>query len=441
MAQDRIGFVSGTIACTLGIFLGDVWLYLSGRWFGRPWLGRAPLKWLVSPEAVARSARWFERRGALVIFLSRFIPGTRLPTYLAAGILRMSFWRFTVALFVPVALWTPLLVGLAWLLGEQVFGLFERFSRYAIPGMVAALVLVWTVVAVGGKLVTHEGRRQLVGWWRRKVAWEFWPPWAFYPPVVLYVLWLGLRYRSLTLFTLANPAIPASGFIGESKSAILGALDPATVARYRVIAAELPLAEKLAAVQTFQDELGLGFPIVLKPDAGQRGQGVTVARTSEEVEQYFRRSTGDAIVQEHVAGAELGIFYVRMPGQTQGEVFAITDKRLPEVAGDGRRSLARLILDDRARSRWRAPTSSGKKTGSTTCRGPASGSSWSRSVPTAAGRSFSMVRRTVLPSSSVPSTPSARGSRASTSAASICAPRRSTPFVPAGASRCSSSTA
>lgn len=346
VARDRISFVEGTLACMAGIFLGDVWLYLSGRWLGRPWLSRAPLKWLVSAEAVGRSARWFERRGALVIFLSRFVPGTRLPTYVAAGMLHMGFWRFTLSLFIPVALWTPLLVGLAWFLGEQVFALFEIFSRWAALGLGAALVLVWTIVAVGGKLVTHEGRRQLVGWWRRKVAWEFWPPWAFYPPVVLYVLWLGLRYRSLTLFTLANPAIPASGFIGESKSAILGALDPAVVARYRVITAGLPLAEKLAAVRAFQTELGSSFPIVLKPDAGQRGQGVIVSRSEEEVEQYFRQAMGDAIVQEHVAGPELGIFYVRMPGEPRGEVFAITDKRLPEVVGDGQRSLARLILDD-----------------------------------------------------------------------------------------------
>jgi len=51
---------------------------------------------------------------------------------------------------------------------------------------------------------------------------EFWPPFVFYyPPVVAYIAYLGIRFRSWTLFTAANPAIPASGFVGESKSEIL----------------------------------------------------------------------------------------------------------------------------------------------------------------------------------------------------------------------------
>ena len=48
--------------------------------------------------------------------------------------------------------------------------------------------------------------------------------WAFYPPVLFYVIWLGLKYRSLLLFTAANPGIPAGGVVGESKWDILRAL-------------------------------------------------------------------------------------------------------------------------------------------------------------------------------------------------------------------------
>jgi hypothetical protein len=58
-------------------------------------------------------------------------------------------------------------------------------------------------------------RRQIVGRLRRVTRWEFWPPWAFYPPVVMYLFYLGLKYRNLTLFTAANPGIPDGGFIGN----------------------------------------------------------------------------------------------------------------------------------------------------------------------------------------------------------------------------------
>ena len=53
------------------------------------------------------------RRGPIVILVSRFTPGTRVVTYLAAGLLRTSFWRFALFLAIAVALWTPLLVGIA----------------------------------------------------------------------------------------------------------------------------------------------------------------------------------------------------------------------------------------------------------------------------------------------------------------------------------------
>src|SRR5712692_10474255 len=45
VAQGRIDFVAAALACFLGIFVGDVLLFLAGRYLGRPALGRAPLRW------------------------------------------------------------------------------------------------------------------------------------------------------------------------------------------------------------------------------------------------------------------------------------------------------------------------------------------------------------------------------------------------------------
>src|SRR5215469_7715492 len=67
-------------------------------------------------------------------------------------------------------------------------------------------------------------RRRLIGRVGRWSRWEFWPPYLFYPPVIAYIAYLGLRFRSLTLFTAANPAMPAGGFVGESKHEVLGHL-------------------------------------------------------------------------------------------------------------------------------------------------------------------------------------------------------------------------
>jgi hypothetical protein len=175
--------------------------------------------------------------------------------------------------------------------------------------------------------------------------------WAFYPPVVLYILHLALRHRSLTLFTAANPAIPGGGFVGESKGAILQGLAhaPDRVARWELICASLPPDERLARAESFLERHALGYPVVLKPDTGERGSGVRVIRTLAELGGYLARAGGDTLIQEFVEGREFGVFYYRYPGESRGRIFSITDKRIPAVTGDGRRTLEALILaDDRA---------------------------------------------------------------------------------------------
>jgi hypothetical protein len=174
--------------------------------------------------------------------------------------------------------------------------------------------------------------RLLLSRWRRLTRWEFWPLWAFYPPVVLYILWLALKHRSLALFTAANPAIPAGGFVGESKSEILRQLPEEFVARYELV-----------------DSPPASYPVVLKPDAGQRGLGVAVVHTRQEAEEYFQIKRGATIAQEYVPGCEFGVFYYRYPNEPRGHIFSITEKRFPSVTGDGQRTLEELILrDDRA---------------------------------------------------------------------------------------------
>ncbi len=94
---------------------------------------------------------------------------------------------------------------------------------------------------------------------------------------------------------------------------------------------------------------GLQFPVVLKPDAGQRGDGVSIVRSSEQLQEYLAHSSFPAVLQEYVPGEEFGVFYYRYPADGPGRVFSVTEKRMPVLLGDGKRTLEELILaDDRA---------------------------------------------------------------------------------------------
>jgi pimeloyl-ACP methyl ester carboxylesterase/membrane protein DedA with SNARE-associated domain len=344
----RLGFVPAATACFVGIVAGDVLLFLAGRLLGRPALRRAPLKWLITEGQLKTSSAWFRDRGPVVILASRFLPGTRLPTYVAAGILQTSFLRFFLWFSLAAILWTPLLVGISALIGAPFLGLFARFKIWALPAAIGTIVAVLIVVRLLPRLFTARGRRLLVSRWKRTVRWEFWPPWAFYPPVALWVAWLGIRHRGLTVFTAANPGIEAGGFIAESKAAILRGLSGAepAIARWRLLLADDPVEARIASARSFAEQENLELPLVLKPDLGQRGSGVTIARSWDEIEAHLREAREDTIVQEYVPGVEYGVFYVRRPDEPRGRIFSITTKSLPVVEGDGRRTLERLILDD-----------------------------------------------------------------------------------------------
>ena len=352
VSRGTIGFLPGTLACLVGIVLGDFLLYLSGRFIGRRALKRRPFRWFVHERDVARTSAWFEARGPALVLATRFVPGTRLPTYLAAGILHTRFLPFAGFFLFAAALWTPLLVGLAYLYGDAVLEGFDSWRRWSLPLVLAAALVFLLVFELLVPMFSFRGRRLLLSRWRRLTRWEFWPPWVFYSPLVPYLLWLGLRHKSLTVFTAANPGIPGGGVVGESKWEILRGLGQAAPERVpaTVLLPASPTPDtRMSRFQAFRNAHGLSWPVVLKPDVGERGAGVAIIRSDAEAEAYFTSAGSDVLAQEFVPGLEFGIFYYRMPGEARGRIFSITDKRFPAVIGDGRSTLEHLILsDDRA---------------------------------------------------------------------------------------------
>jgi len=339
-ARGEISFEFGVAACFSGIIAGDVLLYWIGRIFGSRLLRFRFVNRFVSAHAVARGSRWLEQRGASAVFISRFVTGLRLPTYLAAGFLKTDFRKFILYFVLAAALWTPILVGSVSVSG----GLF---GGSVLVGALGVFVGIRVVMKLG----SWRGRRIALGKLKRIIRWEFWPLAVFYFPVVCYVLLLAIRHRSLTVFTCANPAIPAGGFVGESKDEIYSLLAESEengefLLRHRVIRGDLSPLDKFATAQTFINTNALSFPVILKPDAGERGKGVRIIRSYGELEQSLANVNRDCVIQEFYDGAEVSVFYYRHPTSSKGEIFSITEKVFPAVVGDGVSSLEELILSD-----------------------------------------------------------------------------------------------
>lgn len=180
--------------------------------------------------------------------------------------------------------------------------------------------------------------------WRH---WEFWPAWMLYLPIVPHILTLAIKHRGLTTPTAANPGIPHGGVVGESKFDILGRLPNDSIVPSALLSHGAP-EDRLKALQRTMTRDGWSYPIILKPDVGERGAGVRLIRDDATARSYLETNTYPVLAQVYHPGPfEAGVFYYRYPGVPTGHIFSITDKRFPVIHGDGRSTLAELI--------WRHP--------------------------------------------------------------------------------------
>ncbi len=337
VARGQIPLPLGIAACAIGLFLGDLLLYATGR-FG----GKAARRWFG-----VGSTAWREqglRRGSWAVLLSRFVPGSRLPLYVGAGVARFPAFRFAWLLALGAVVWTPVLVGASAWFGEMLLDHVDLFRNRLLVTLLLLVVTLLIATRIVPKLFHHRGRRLLRGKFERLRRWEFWPMWVIYPPVLLQIAGLAVKYRSLRVVTAANPGIEGGGLVGESKYQILHSLqraEPGAVARTE----RFDWADATNQIARFRGA-DADTPIVIKPDEGERGFGVRIVRNENDLQSVLRSEPFDALLQEYVPGVEFGVFYIRFPSDAEGHIFSITEKRMLFVEGDGRRSLAELILDD-----------------------------------------------------------------------------------------------
>ncbi|UII34448.1 hypothetical protein LVD17_11575 [Fulvivirga ulvae] len=151
-------------------------------------------------------------------------------------------------------------------------------------------------------------------------------------------------------FTASNPGIENGGLLGESKYKILNKIPASLVPKTLYFSPET----SVDAILERMADASLSFPIICKPDIGERGWRVEKIMDSSVLAIYSNRSTTSFLVQEYVdLPVEAGIFYYRYPQETRGTVSSVVLKEMLRVTGNGKDSLKTLILaNDRAKLQW-----------------------------------------------------------------------------------------
>ena len=147
-------------------------------------------------------------------------------------------------------------------------------------------------------------------------------------------------------FSAANPAIESGGMLGESKIDILDKISdefkPKTLFFGKQVSTDDVLNRLVMA--------GFWFPVIAKPNRGERGWRVEKLVNEADLDHYLCDNHMELIVQEYIdEPIELGVFYYRMPGEKKGTISSVVQKEFLSVTGTGQSTLLELLnRNDRA---------------------------------------------------------------------------------------------
>ncbi len=184
----------------------------------------------------------------------------------------------------------------------------------------------------------HQVRK--AGWFVRATNWEYWPMYLSNLPLLPIWLWFAVRARDAFFFSAVNPVIETGGLWGESKYNILRRIPSQYLPKTLFFAADRPREEVLSEIEAE----GFTYPLIVKPDVGERGFLVARVEGRDELAAYLDQHRIDLIVQAYVPDpVEIAVLYHRFPGSREGKVTSVCLKETLKVRGDGVSTVAQLL--------------------------------------------------------------------------------------------------
>jgi len=176
--------------------------------------------------------------------------------------------------------------------------------------------------------------------WIRLFHYEFWPFWVFYLPAYFYYFYLALKSRKWVYFSVLNPCMNFGGAFLSSKNKALQNIPKEWVPKTLLVN---PGEDFLRIKKGLQKEK-IKFPLIVKPDMGERGKGVEMIPKLSDLENHIASLPKEPyLIQEYIEyPLELGIlFYWDLEGKPQ--ISSIGSKSFCHVTGNGKDPLKVLI--------------------------------------------------------------------------------------------------
>lgn len=173
--------------------------------------------------------------------------------------------------------------------------------------------------------------------------WEYWSFNFIYFPVYFYWVWLSIKAKSFFFFNTSNPSIEYGGFAMESKKKIYDLLPKEIYPKTALLIANATLIDIENTIDKFQ----LQFPLVAKPDIGERGTAVKKLSCIKDVLDYKENCRVNFLLQEWCSYPnEIGLFFCKYPNEKQGFISGIVRKEFLTIKGDGQKSVEDLLKEN-----------------------------------------------------------------------------------------------
>jgi membrane protein DedA with SNARE-associated domain len=156
IAEGRLGWAGVIGAATLGSIVGSLIGYAIGAFGGRPFARRFGRYVLLDQEDLDAADRFFQRRGGLTIFLSRFIPVVRHLISIPAGMGRMPLLPFCLFTVAGAGLWNSFLAWCGYVLKRN-WTTVMRYS-HVIDIVVVVLLAALVVLYVARHLLKRRAK-------------------------------------------------------------------------------------------------------------------------------------------------------------------------------------------------------------------------------------------------------------------------------------------
>jgi len=141
------------VFATLGSIVGSLGGYAIGRFGGRPFVTRWGRYLLLDQRDLDLTDRFFQKRGSVTIFISRFIPVVRHLISIPAGMGRMRLTSFIVFTTLGAGLWNAFLTWCGYTLKKN----WDAVMRYGHLIDIAVVALLALLLAL--YIIRHLRRK------------------------------------------------------------------------------------------------------------------------------------------------------------------------------------------------------------------------------------------------------------------------------------------